>query len=389
MAEQQTVLRAFVSSPDDVLEERECIEDVIEELNLTWSRRLQIRLELIRWESHAVPGFGENSQAVINEQIGEDYDIFIGIMWARFGTPTKHAASGTEEEFGRALIRWKENPNKIRILFYFKTTPADPYKIDLNQLGLVRRFQENIKQEGCLFRTFNDLNEFAQLIRINLSMLVQGWGTQWGETLEWSPPVKQKNIEEQREEEQGFIDLLEEGENNYNDLCEVSKQITEDLNTLGAKINLRAQEINEAKERGESGPRELKHFINLAAADMDCFSESMNQKLQKFDELHTRGADAFIKSINLLNDFSPKEEDTRSVLETLKGLEQVFTEAADSIKSLHEIVRATPRVTTNYNRAKRQTLSVLEIFLIKIHKAIDLTKDIEKAIENVLSNTVQ
>ncbi|MGB7297318.1 MAG: hypothetical protein WBC70_17205, partial [Candidatus Aminicenantales bacterium] len=187
----------------------------------------------------------------------------------------------------------------------------------------------------------------------------------------------------------GFIDLLEEGENNYNDLCEVSKQITEDLNTLGAKINLRAQEINEAKERGESGPRELKHFINLAAADMDCFSESMNQKLQKFDELHTRGADAFIKSINLLNDFSPKEEDTRSVLETLKGLEQVFTEAADSIKSLHEIVRATPRVTTNYNRAKRQTLSVLEIFLIKIHKAIDLTKDIEKAIENVLSNTVQ
>jgi len=107
----------------------------------------------------------------------------------------------------------------------------------------------------------------------------------------------------------------------------------------------------------------------------------MNQKLQKFDELHTRGADAFIKSINLLNDFSLKEEDTRSVLETLKGLEQVFTEAADSIKNMHEIVRATPRVTTNYNRAKRQTLSVLEIFLNKIHKAIDLTKDIEKAIE--------
>jgi hypothetical protein len=33
------------------------------------------------------PGFGEDARSVINDRIGE-YDIFIGVFWNRFGTPT-------------------------------------------------------------------------------------------------------------------------------------------------------------------------------------------------------------------------------------------------------------------------------------------------------------
>ena len=37
-------------------------------------------------------------QDVVNRQIGE-YDLFVGILWNRMGTPTAVATSGTEEEF--------------------------------------------------------------------------------------------------------------------------------------------------------------------------------------------------------------------------------------------------------------------------------------------------
>ncbi|PYL26201.1 MAG: hypothetical protein DMF37_02915 [Verrucomicrobia bacterium] len=47
---------------------------------------------------------GADAQDVINHQLAE-YDIFLGIMSCRFGSPTKRAHSGTEEEFNRAGFR--------------------------------------------------------------------------------------------------------------------------------------------------------------------------------------------------------------------------------------------------------------------------------------------
>jgi hypothetical protein len=41
-------------------------------------------------------------EQLILDQIGQ-YDLFVGIMWRRFGTPTGVAGSGTEQEFDHAL----------------------------------------------------------------------------------------------------------------------------------------------------------------------------------------------------------------------------------------------------------------------------------------------
>ena len=52
-------------------------------------------------DANAYPGFGTDPQGVVNEEIGDDYEIFIGPLWSRFGTPTPRAFSGTQEEFER------------------------------------------------------------------------------------------------------------------------------------------------------------------------------------------------------------------------------------------------------------------------------------------------
>ena len=66
-------------------------------------------LDLLRWETHTRPGIGQSAQDVINPQIGDDYDIFLGMFGIRFGTPTREWQSGTEEEFRRALSRFKRS----------------------------------------------------------------------------------------------------------------------------------------------------------------------------------------------------------------------------------------------------------------------------------------
>ena len=69
-------------------------------------------LELVRWETHVRPGIAADAQAVVNPQIGP-YDLFIGILWNRFGTPTGRAESGTREEFDQAYARWQHDPGSL------------------------------------------------------------------------------------------------------------------------------------------------------------------------------------------------------------------------------------------------------------------------------------
>ena len=81
MPRDERVFVVFVASPSDMQPERDALEEVIRELNLTWSRKLGIRLDLVRWETHGVPGFGADAQDVLNRQLPDDPDIFIGLMW--------------------------------------------------------------------------------------------------------------------------------------------------------------------------------------------------------------------------------------------------------------------------------------------------------------------
>src|SRR6266516_1373141 len=134
MSSTETVFRAFVASATDVSEERAILEDVIREFNITWSENFRVRIELLKWETHTYPSAGEYAQGVINRQIGEHYDLFIGIMWHRFGTSTQEFGSGTEEEFRRAWTRFREQPTSLDIMFYFKDAPVSPSQLDLEQM---------------------------------------------------------------------------------------------------------------------------------------------------------------------------------------------------------------------------------------------------------------
>ena len=95
-------IRVFVGSPGDVPQERNIVSTVVDELSRSVATFIPAQLEAVRWETHAWPDVGDDAQDVINREIG-DYDVFVGLMWKRFGTPTKRAKSGTGEEFGAGV----------------------------------------------------------------------------------------------------------------------------------------------------------------------------------------------------------------------------------------------------------------------------------------------
>ena len=184
MARVETVLRVFVASPGDVADARWRLQKVVEELNYTWSRTTALRLDLVRWETHAFSDIGADAQEVINRQLDE-FDIFLGIMWKRLGQPTPRAESGTKEEFIRARRRYEANPKAVRIMFYFKDAPPSLLSdVDTGELDAVRRFRDEVAQSGVFYWTFTTTSKFEELVRQHLNRQLLEWGKTWGGVVE-------------------------------------------------------------------------------------------------------------------------------------------------------------------------------------------------------------
>jgi formylglycine-generating enzyme required for sulfatase activity len=165
-------IRVFLSSPGDVGAERVKVYDVVKQFDRWFGDIYKITLEVIDWKTHVAPDMGRPQQ-VINDQI-EKYDLFIGIMWKRFGTPTGEAESGTEEEFNIAYGNWKQF-QRPRIAFYFSKAPYSLTTLDeIEQCGEVIKFKTSYWQKG-LFAEYATLEEFENLLGDHLVLILKQW----------------------------------------------------------------------------------------------------------------------------------------------------------------------------------------------------------------------
>lgn len=147
------------------------LEGVVNEVNKTLETLgHDTEIKVLRWERDSFPEAGR-PQGVINRQIPQ-YDVFVGIMWTRFGTPTGEAGSGTEEEFNLARARW-EDKGEPHILFYFSKAPATPPQNDddLEQLRKVMEFRKVLAAKQ-LVATYDGPSKFADVVRPHLFRVV-------------------------------------------------------------------------------------------------------------------------------------------------------------------------------------------------------------------------
>jgi hypothetical protein len=374
-------ITVFVSSPQDVVEERENLEEIIKEINIIWERQeVGMRLNLIKWETHVYPDMGEYPQDVINKQI-DDYDIFIGIMWKRFGTQTENAGSGTEEEFESAYKKYQENPDIIKLMFYFNNAPIPPSEIDSQQI-LINEFREKLGDEGGLYWFYNGPDDFAQKIRMHLSMQLPYW-----KKLIEKEPTHPKSIESDVnesdiKEDEGFFELMEVGEENASELENISQRMAD----IGNIFQNEMENITLNDSTTLKNPDEIRKVSNQMATVMDKFASDIEEELPLFSESISNILDAYSRATLISTDFYKDKEEFKKVLISIKGAKSNFVTSLTELTNLENQLSLIPRITRPLNLSKKHTLKVLNSFSIEYNNAIKKMDDLEKSLQEMLSD---
>ena len=379
MARTETVLQAFVASPGDVSNERELLEEVIRELNITWRKSLGISIDLVRWETHAFPGVGSDPQDVINASIGDNYDIFIGIMWGRFGTPTNNFGSGTEEEFRRAFGRWESDSDSVRIMFYFNNAGISPSSVDPDQLKSIKTFRESLGKEGALYWHYNDIEHFSKLLRIHLSRVVQDWEARFDSTeaTDEKSSVSDTEVGIDSSDDLGFLDLLETLEDSIFELGDVATRMGEATNEIGATMTVRTEELNDLKEDGQIKDfRAAKRIVNRSAQDLDHFTSRLKVDADKFSDCNLKIADSTSKLATLVGDFS--DDDGDELAELVSILDKLLNPMAtlpDNIRGFRDVLDGMARVSVKYNRSRKAAVAMLDRFMKSIDESLSVGRE--------------
>lgn len=387
MPRTESVVTVFISSPSDVSAEREILESVVNELNRTWSRTLGIRLELIMWETLSRPAFGNDPQDVLNDQLPDDYDVFLGILWGRIGTPTPRAGSGTLEEFERAFKRHKNDKDSIELMVYFKDMGIPPSKIDPAQLAQVQKFKESLGEKGGLYSTFEDTSSFESSLRVHLSSLAQKFSGISHTTQNQSKEISKSDSKETEEVdtnelgevELGFFDYLEIYESQMSVMNSTLHVISEVTVKIGNLMNKRVEEVN-ALEESERGGKPARKIVKMASDDISRFSLALKQQLPLYSDARREAFGALSNALALYGEFGDTESDNLEELDN--GLNSILSGASGAKYSLVDFrnsIAKLPRLSSDLNRAKRGTVTQLE-------RMIDELDGTESTVQNILDS---
>jgi len=389
------VLTIFVASPSDVAPERSRLADVIAELNRSWSQTLGVRLEMIGWETHVNPGFGTDPQDVINSQIPQDYDLFIGIMWHRFGTPTPRAGSGTEEEFTRAKARWDSDNPTVELMFYFKCEQVPIKQLDGKQLAKVQEFKGTLGEQGGLYWEFDSTEDFEKLLRTQLSRVVQRWHEK---TKEKSRPVVMNDKQTtamaaapSETEEVGLLELGDDLQDNMQHATEALQRILDATNDIASKMSEHAKIVERMNSTGTNSPQEMKRVTSRAATDMSEYAERLKADRPIVASRMEAGLDSLTKAVSLFPDFATTSETyevARSLLSSVEHMGNVLSETKGSTQGFLAAVTSIPRLTTELNKGKRLMKTELGNLVGMLESQEQVISQLEAAISNMLDDFI-
>lgn len=135
------VIKVFLASPMDLVDERAAFRRVVDRISEHVGRRVGVCYDVVCWERDVRPDCADDAQDVVNRQVPLNYDIFVGLFGGRLGTPTHRSASGTLEEYERALVYRAARP-ELSVMCYF---------VGENDSAEIRAVKERMAGDGVLF----------------------------------------------------------------------------------------------------------------------------------------------------------------------------------------------------------------------------------------------
>lgn len=162
MTFQATVYRILIASPNDVIEERKTIQEMISSWNATYFAKMKALLLPVMWETHLVQEMSGRPKVILNIRNAKDCDILIGAFWTRIGSDTGFAESGTIEE-----IKEFQKAGKP-VMIYFSSVPVVPSSMDRKQYEKLMKFMDDCLKQGLVER-YDSILDFREKLSRQLA----------------------------------------------------------------------------------------------------------------------------------------------------------------------------------------------------------------------------
>ncbi len=363
-------LRVFVAAPTEVSDDKATVRRVVEELNSIHGSHTEVVLRYVGWETDVHPGVGQDAQAVINDQIGDHYDIFVGLMWSRFGQATGRFGSGTEEECSRALERVKADPASVSLLFYFKDAAISPSKIDAEQLSAVTQFRAKLHSCGVLYDTYHSDGELASKLRQHLAAVSREWLIRVIQPRNLSdriPAQSEVRVAEafDSEDDFGLLDYIEKGNRAFANCAGSANRIGRIMNDRSGRVPGKAVKLEAAMKLPQSQRVSAARRILISiASDMDAISTVLEEETPVIEQNFNAGFSSFAASSKLMIGLEGTDtSDLISAIDAATVLQGVFVQSQESYGTLNATIVGLPQMERTTNRAKQRLSRAIANYL--------------------------
>lgn len=157
--------------------------------------------------------------------------------------------------------------------------------------------------------------------------------------------------EEDEKDDRGFLDHLEDVENDFTELKEIMDGSTEDIKTLGSVTNRVSENLKLLQEDKSSGTTSRKRkILHKYSEEVDAFTERVKDANSRYDEV----ASSLDTSLEFIVRYQGQSADNVQALQNfLDELSEVRTAASGALISLNGMVDTMDRVPNVERRSNR------------------------------------
>lgn len=181
MATHKLEYNCLLISPNDVIEERDSLSELVTSWNAHIGSALGTRVELLKWESHSTPDFGRPAQSILNDQLLDKCDLGVAIFWSKLGSATSEYPSGSVEEIYKLVEKGKP------VVIYFCNRPIPQDKLRDNQFIRLQELKNTFEQQGLL-AYYSDITELREQFQLHLTSQISKLLTR-DKNYQSNPPV--------------------------------------------------------------------------------------------------------------------------------------------------------------------------------------------------------
>lgn len=361
------IIDIFLSSPSDVDEERLFIVNAAREWNSIRGKSTGVFLNVLTWEDAVAPNVSDRSQTVINEQIGDDYDVYLGLMWGKLGSPTGMADSGTVEEFERALERYRGG-EAVRLAMLFKTSDIPQSQLDGAQFDKVKEFRRRFSKEGGLYREFSDEDRLRKILARLFEDIVTTNSPEISTVRvdhEDGPSDTSSQNVASRPQETIEGDTEEIGLFEINDkLTEVAarqgeffESLSKNQNEMNAVVKRAGDEMNATISFGQKNSALIKSSVSTVSQALISFGKFLEEQLPEFKKRNDELIDLTERGLDVSRDFGQDNESAHDLRTVVSEVASIMDTNKGHIDQLVGTIAGIPRLSTEFNKARKGIIS--------------------------------